>query len=66
MLDVLRRLNLSYTRSTYTLAKADPQKQEEFKQDCGGGLRMEVICNMFFPVAEAIRGAVQGSWDYYQ
>lgn len=33
MLDVLHRLNLSYTRPTYTLAKADPQKQEEFKQD---------------------------------
>jgi len=33
MLDVLHRLNLSYTRPTYTLAKADPQKQEEFKQE---------------------------------
>lgn len=33
MLDVLHRLNLSYTRPTYTLAKADHQKQEEFKQE---------------------------------
>lgn len=32
MLYVLYRLNLSFTRPTYTLAKADPQKQEEFKQ----------------------------------
>jgi len=33
MLDVLHRLGLSYTRPTYTLAKADPQKQEEFKNE---------------------------------
>ncbi len=33
MLEVLHRLNLSFTRPTYTLAKADPQKQEEFKQE---------------------------------
>jgi len=33
MLDVLHRLGLSYTRPTYTLAKADPQNQEEFKKD---------------------------------
>lgn len=33
MLDVFRRLNLSYTRPTYTLAKADPHKQEEFKKE---------------------------------
>lgn len=33
MIDLLHRLNLSYTRPTYTLAKADPQKQEEFKQE---------------------------------
>ena len=32
MLDVLYRLDLSYTRPTYTLAKADPKKQEEFKE----------------------------------
>jgi len=32
MLYVLYRLNLSFTRPTYTLAKADPQKQEEFKE----------------------------------
>jgi len=32
MIYVLYRLNLSFTRPTYTLAKADPQKQEEFKQ----------------------------------
>lgn len=29
---VLHRLNLSFTRPTYTLVNADPQKQEEFKQ----------------------------------
>ena len=32
MVDVIHRLKLSYTRPTYTLAKADPHKQEEFKQ----------------------------------
>jgi putative transposase len=31
MLQVLHRLNLSYTSPTYTLAKADPEKQEAFK-----------------------------------
>lgn len=31
--EVLYRLELSFTRPTYTLAKADPQKQEEFKQE---------------------------------
>lgn len=29
---VLHRLNLSFTRPTYTLVNADPEKQEEFKQ----------------------------------
>ncbi|TCO73108.1 putative transposase [Marinisporobacter balticus] len=33
MLEVLHHLNLSYTRPTYTLAKADPEKQEIFKQE---------------------------------
>jgi transposase len=33
MLEMLQRLNLSYTKPTYNLAKADPQKQEEFKQE---------------------------------
>jgi putative transposase len=33
MIDLLHRLNMSYTRPTYTLAKADSQKQEEFKQE---------------------------------
>lgn len=33
MLDALHRLNLSYTRPTYTLNKANPEKQEEFKKD---------------------------------
>lgn len=33
MLEVLYRLNLSYTRPTYTLAKADPKKQKEFIQE---------------------------------
>ena len=31
--EVLQRINLSFTRPTYTLAKADPQKQEEYRQD---------------------------------
>jgi transposase len=30
MLDIFKRLNLTYTRPTYTLAKADPTKQKEF------------------------------------
>lgn len=33
MLDLLHRLKLSYTRPTYVLAKADPKKQEQFKED---------------------------------
>ena len=33
MLDVFHRLGLSYTRPTYVLAKADPKKQEQFKED---------------------------------
>jgi putative transposase len=32
MLDLFYRLNLSHTRPTYVLAKADPKKQEEFKE----------------------------------
>lgn len=36
MLDVLRRLGLSYTRPTYTLKKADPEKQELFKEEFEG------------------------------
>ena len=31
-LGLFHRLNLSYTRPTYALAKADPKKQEEFKE----------------------------------
>ena len=31
--DLFHRLGLSYTKPTYTLAKADPQKQEIFKQE---------------------------------
>ena len=31
--EVLHRLNLSFTRPTYTLAKADPHKQEEYLVD---------------------------------
>jgi len=30
---ILHRLNLSYTRPTYVLAKADEEKQEKFKND---------------------------------
>lgn len=33
MLDLLHRLNLSWTRPTYVLAKADPEKQEEFEKE---------------------------------
>ena len=33
MLDLLHRLKLSYTRPTYVLAKADPEKQAQFKTD---------------------------------
>lgn len=33
ILDVLHRLNLSYTRPTYTLEKASPEQQEQFKED---------------------------------
>ena len=33
MIDAVHRLNLSYTRPTYTLAKADIKKQEFFKEE---------------------------------
>ena len=33
MLDLFHRINLSYTRPTYVLAKADPEKQEQFRDD---------------------------------
>jgi hypothetical protein len=33
MAEVLYRLNLSYTRLIYVLAKADKEKQEKFKND---------------------------------
>lgn len=33
MLEVLYRMNLSFTKPTYTLEKADPDKQEKFKQE---------------------------------
>lgn len=33
MAEVLYRLDLSYTRPTYVLAKADKEKQENFKKD---------------------------------
>jgi transposase len=33
MADVLYRLNLSYTRPTYVMAKADPVKQEDYKKE---------------------------------
>ena len=36
MLDLFHRLNLSYTRPTYTLAKADPEKQRQFKENFEG------------------------------
>ena len=33
MRDVFYRLKLSYTRPTYTLKKADPEKQKEFREE---------------------------------
>jgi putative transposase len=33
ILELFHRLNLSYTRPTYVLAKADPEKQKQFKED---------------------------------
>jgi len=33
MLDLFHRLNLSYTRPTYVLEKADPEKQKQFVAD---------------------------------
>lgn len=33
MLELFHRLNLSYTRPTYVLAKANPEKQEQFRRD---------------------------------
>ena len=33
MRNLFERLGLSYTRPTYTLAKADPQKQDDFRQE---------------------------------
>jgi putative transposase len=33
MLEVLYRLNLSFSKPTYTLEKANPEKQAEFKQE---------------------------------
>lgn len=33
MRDLFKRVGLSYTRPTYTLAKADPEKQEAFKTE---------------------------------
>ena len=35
MRELLHRLNLSYTRLTYVLAKADPEKQRQFLEDFG-------------------------------
>lgn len=32
MLNLFERMGLSYTRPTYTLAKADPEKQEQFRE----------------------------------
>lgn len=34
--ELLYRMGFSYTRPTYTLAKADPEKQEAFKQEFTG------------------------------
>ena len=33
MLEMFHRLNLSYTRPAYVLAKADPAKQAQFMDD---------------------------------
>lgn len=49
--DLLYRLNLSFTAPTYTLAKADPEKQEAFKRkfeilkkNLGWRNRPDIIC----------------------
>ena len=36
MRDLFYRIGLSYTRPTYTLKKADPQKQEKFREQFEG------------------------------
>jgi putative transposase len=36
MLELFHRINLSYSRPTYVLAKADPEKQGKFKEDFEG------------------------------
>ncbi len=49
--DVLYRLELSYTRPTYTLAKIDPVKQEEFKERLEGinkGFLNEEIAHILY------------------
>ena len=33
MLNLLHRIKVSYTRPTYSLAKADPEKQEKFREE---------------------------------
>ncbi|GGK06293.1 hypothetical protein GCM10007063_31000 [Lentibacillus kapialis] len=37
---LLPRLGLSYTRPTYTLAKADPEKQEAFREEFATAKKM--------------------------
>ena len=36
MRNLFKRIGLSYTRPTYTLKKADPEKQDAFKQEFAG------------------------------
>lgn len=66
MFYILYRLNLSFTRLTYTLAKADPQKQEEFKQkfELSKNLLNGNIDHILFEDESMIRDyqAIQKAW----
>ena len=66
MLDLFHRLNLSYTRPTYVLAKADPEKQEQFMKDFDGVKKLLTgeIDHVLFEDESSIRDyqAIMKSW----
>lgn len=67
MLDLFHRLNLSNTRPTYVLAKADSKKQEEFKkefEEVKKKLLNEDIDYIFFEDESTIRDyqAIMKTW----
>lgn len=67
MRNLFERLGLSYTRPTYTLKKADPQKQEEFRQTFEGikkELLSDEIAAVLFEDESMIRDyqAIMKSW----